>query len=145
MNQPIVQLNLLLQLRERDRQQLETELAGKRRLQERYRRNIERLEQLSAASGASAASGHPALALNCAGYKGHLAGLRQSQRQDLQLAEADAAVSQRHLLAARQRQEQVALLRDQTLSAWRREQARAEQKRTDEAAGQAWLRSAGEW
>ncbi|OBU85159.1 flagellar export protein FliJ [Chromobacterium subtsugae] len=145
MNTAIQQLNLLLQLRERDSRQLETELAGKRRLQERYRRNIARLEELNAASGASAAAGHPALALNCAGYKSHLAGLSQSQRQDLQLAEADAAVSQRQLLAARQRQEQAELLRDQSLLAWRDEQARTEQKRTDEAAGQAWLRGAAGW
>jgi len=80
MNQPIRQLDLLLRLRERDGERLEAELAAKRRLQERYRRNVERLDQLSAASGPSAAAGHPALALNCAGYKSHLLGLRQSQQ-----------------------------------------------------------------
>ncbi|AAQ60664.1 flagellar export protein FliJ [Chromobacterium violaceum] len=143
MNPPIRQLDLLLRLRERDGERLETELAAKRRLQERYRRNIERLDQLSAASGPSAAAGHPALALNCAGYKRHLLDLRQSQQQDLQLAQADAEVSQSRLQDARRREEQVKLLREEKLLEWRTAQSRAEQKRTDEAAGQAWMRGRG--
>ncbi|MBT2868237.1 flagellar export protein FliJ [Chromobacterium violaceum] len=143
MNPPIRQLDLLLRLRERDGERLETELAAKRRLQERYRRNIERLDQLSAASGPSAGAGHPALALNCAGYKRHLLDLRQSQQQDLQLAQADAEVSQSRLQDARRREEQVKLLREEKLLEWRTAQSRAEQKRTDEAAGQAWMRGRG--
>ncbi|AUH50487.1 flagellar export protein FliJ [Chromobacterium sp. ATCC 53434] len=145
MNQPLRQLDLLLGLRRRDGEKLEAELAAKRRLQDRYRRNIERLDQLSAASGASAAAGHPALALNCAGYKSHLAGLRQSQQQDLRLAEADAEVSRQRLQAAQRREEQVKLLRDEAAEQWRLLQARGEQKGSDEAAGQAWLRGGGRW
>ncbi|WP_434634435.1 flagellar export protein FliJ [Chromobacterium sp. CV08] len=145
MNQPLRQLDLLLGLRRRDGEKLEAELAAKRRLQDRYRRNIERLDQLSAASGASAAAGHPALALNCAGYKSHLAGLRQSQQQDLRLAEADAEVSRQRLQAAQRREEQVKLLRDEAAAQWRLLQARGEQKGSDEAAGQVWLRGGGRW
>ncbi|QEL55731.1 flagellar export protein FliJ [Chromobacterium paludis] len=145
MNPSIRQFDLLLTLRRRDGEKLETELAAKWRLQERYRRNIERLEQLSAASGATAAAGHPALALNCAGYKSHLSGLAQAQRQDLKLAEADAEISRGRLEAARRREEQVRQLRDEAVSGWRAERSRAEQKRTDEAAGQAWLRGRGAW
>jgi flagellar export protein FliJ len=145
MNPPIRQLDLLLTLRRRDGEKLETELAAKRRLQERYRRNIERLEQLNAASGASAAAGHPALAMNCAGYKSHLAGLKQTQQQDLRLAEADAEVSRGRLEAARRREEQVRQLREALALDWWHQMQRAEQKRTDETAGQAWLRGRGAW
>ncbi|POZ63472.1 flagellar export protein FliJ, partial [Chromobacterium alticapitis] len=129
MSQAIRQFDLLLTLRRRDGEKLETELAAKRRLQERYRRNIERLEQLSAASGASASAGHPALALNCAGYKSHLNGLMQSQRQDLRLAEADAEISRGRLEAARRREEQARQLRDEAVLDWQAERRRAEQKR----------------
>ncbi|UTH73149.1 flagellar export protein FliJ [Chromobacterium sp. IIBBL 290-4] len=145
MNQAIDQLNLLLQLRERDGEKLEAELAAKRRLQERYRRNIERLDELSSASGASGAAPHPALALNCADYKRHLQGLRQSQQQDMQLAAADAEISRQRLQTARCREEQARRLRDEKLAEWRETAARGEQKRSDEAAGQVWLRGRGGW
>ncbi|OWY39971.1 flagellar export protein FliJ [Xenophilus sp. AP218F] len=136
----IKRLGLLVQLRERDKDKLEAELAKKRRLQERYQRNIERLDALCAASGASGGAGHPALALNRAGYKGHLQQLLHGQRQDLKLAEADAAVCQRALLAADLRREQVALARAEAQEEWRRAEGRREQKLNDELAGQAWLR-----
>nr|WP_294865063.1 flagellar export protein FliJ [uncultured Pseudogulbenkiania sp.] len=133
-------LQLMVRLRDNDVERLEAELVAKRRLQERYRRNIERMGELCGQSGASAASASPTLALNCAGYKGALLQLMASQQQDLNLAEADAAVSQRALMAATLRREAMVQVRDDAAERLAGERARREQKHSDDFAGQAWWR-----
>ncbi|MBN3005474.1 flagellar export protein FliJ [Chromobacterium alkanivorans] len=144
MSQPedVRRLGLMVQLRQQDVDRLQSEVEGKRQLQERYRRNIVRMGELCGQSGASADAGHPALARNCADYKGALLGLMASQQQDLQLAEADAAVSQRALLQASLRREVMVQVRDQAAESLLRLRLKKEQKQTDELAGQAWLRGA---
>ena len=135
-------LQLMVQLRDNDVGRLQAELDAKRRLQDRYRRNIERMGELCGQSGASAATvaASPLLALNCAGYKGALLQLMASQQQDLSLAEADAAVSQRALAAATLRREAMAQVRDDAAARLDSERARREQKHTDDFAGQSWWR-----
>ncbi|KZE31739.1 flagellar export protein FliJ [Crenobacter luteus] len=135
----LTSLQTLVRLRDADVDRLRAELDAKRRLQERYRRNIERMDALCGQSGASAAA-LPALALNCAGYKGALLQLMASQRQDLALAEADAAVSRQALTAATLRREAMAQARDDVAGRIASETARREQRRCDESAGQAWWR-----
>ncbi|UJB29882.1 flagellar export protein FliJ [Chromobacterium sp. Beijing] len=144
MSQPedVRRLGLMVQLRQQDVDRLQSEVEGKRQLQERYRRNILRMGELCGQSGASADAGHPALARNCADYKGALLDLMASQQQDLQLAEADAAVSQRALLQASLRREVMVQVRDQAAESLLRLRLKKEQKQTDELAGQAWLRGA---
>lgn len=144
MSQPedVRRLGLMVQLRQQDVDRLQSEVEGKRQLQERYRRNIVRMGELCGQSGASADAGHPALARNCADYKGALLGLMALQQQDLQLAEADAAVSQRALLQASLRREVMVQVRDQAAESLLRLRLKKEQKQTDELAGQAWLRGA---
>ncbi|KMN76701.1 flagellar export protein FliJ [Chromobacterium sp. LK11] len=144
MSQPedVRRLGLMVQLRQQDVDRLQSEVEGKRQLQERYRRNIVRMGELCGQSGASADAGHPALARNCADYKGALLELMASQQQDLQLAEADAAVSQRALLQASLRREVMVQVRDQAAESLLRLRLKKEQKQTDELAGQAWLRGA---
>lgn len=133
-------LQLMVRLRDNDVNRLQSEVDAKRRLQERYRRNIERMGELCGQSGASAAAASPVLALNCAGYKGALLQLMASQQQDLNLAEADAAVSQRALMAATLRREAMVRVRDDAAERLDGESARREQKHTDDFAGQAWWR-----
>lgn len=136
-------LQQLLTLKDADVARLQREVADKRQLQERYQRNIQRMDELCRHSGASGSRTLPALALNCAGYKDALLQLKQSQQLDLQLAEADTAVSQQALLAASRRREVLASLQQRTAADLAQQQQRQEQKRSDDQASLAWLRQQG--
>ena len=140
MSDTLGNLQRLLQLGQLRLDRLQAQLAQQQRQAERIGRNIGRMGELAAGSGASAAARTPALAANCAAYKGHLLQLMASQQQDLQLAMADMAVSQQQLLAAQLRQQAL----DQVCSGERQRlagvRARQEQKQGDELAGQRWWR-----
>ncbi|THC43829.1 flagellar FliJ family protein [Massilia sp. Mn16-1_5] len=131
-------LGTLVQLRSTEVDKLQTELARQEATRARYAANLERLHSLAEGSGAS---GHlpPALALNCGQYKQAVFALADTHRTDLQLHEANMAVSQRNLAQAWTRRELLGKVLEQQQDALAREQDRAARKREDEIATQSWL------
>ena len=140
-------LDTLVQLRSTEVDKLQTELARQEATRARYQANLERLTSLaegSGASGSSAGNGAagrlaPALALNCGQYKQAVFALADHHRTDLQLHEANMAVSQRNLAQAWTRRELLGKVLGQQQDALAREQDRAARKREDEIATQSWL------
>ena len=136
-------LGTLVQLRTTEVDKLQTELARQEATRARYQSNVERLTALAEGSGASgtAAAGRlaPALALNCGHYKQAVFALADHHRTDLQLHEANMAVSQRNLAQAWTRRELLGKVLEQQQDALAREQDRAARKREDEIATQSWL------
>ncbi|AKJ30366.1 flagellar export protein FliJ [Caldimonas brevitalea] len=132
-------LNRLIELREREVERLNVEVANKRAVGDRYRRSLERMTALCEGSGASAAL-PPALSLNCGNYKQAMLGMVDLHRQDLALHEADMAVSQRALDAAARKQEVFQQLLARRQAQLLREHESREQKRQDELATQVWWR-----
>lgn len=143
----IYSLDTLVQLRSSEVDKLQTELARQEATRARYQANLERLNSLAEGSGASGnsagkgAAGRlaPALALNCGHYKQAVFALADHHRTDLQLHEANMAVSQRSLAQAWTRRELLGKVLEQQQDALAREQARAARKREDEIATQSWL------
>jgi len=143
MNAPqrhLKQLDTLADLRERERDRLEADLATRRMTQQRFQTNLARLEQL-AQGGSSTGGNLPlALSLNNANYKQAVLQLADRHRQDLALHEAQMAQAQQalqgaaldHLVMGKVRERQQALVG--------RLQAGRDQKTQDEMANQAWLR-----
>jgi flagellar export protein FliJ len=136
-------LGTLVQLRSSEVDKLQTELARQEATRARYRANLDRLDSLVEGSGptgrGSAGPLSPALALNCGQYKQAVFTLRDSHRTDLQLHEANMAVSQRNLTQAWTRRELLGKVLEQQEDALAREQDRAARKREDEIATQSWL------
>lgn len=139
-------LGTLVQLRSSEVDRLQTELARQEATRARYQANLERLTSLAEGSGASGNSAGnsagrlaPALALNCGQYKQAVFALADHHRTDLQLHEANMAVSQRNLAQAWTRRELLGKVLEQQQDALAREQARAARKREDEIATQSWL------
>lgn len=141
-------IDTLVQLRSSEVDKLQTELARQEATRTRYQANLERLTSLAEGSGASgnstagnSAAGRlaPALALNCGQYKQAVFALADHHRTDLQLHEANMAVSQRNLAQAWTRRELLGKVLGQQQDALAREQARAARKREDEIATQSWL------
>lgn len=136
-------LGTLVQLRSTEVDRLQTELARQEATRARYQANLERLTSLAEGSGASGngAAGRlaPALALNCGQYKQAVFALADHHRTDLQLHEANMAVSQRNLAQAWTRRELLGKVLDQQQELLSREQERAARKREDEIATQSWL------
>ena len=134
----IKSLDTLVDLRSIEVDKLQTELARQEATRARYQANLARLTSLAEGSGAS---GHlaPALALNCGHYKQAVFALADNHRTDLQLHEANMAVSQRNLNAAWTRRELLGKVLEQQQDALAREQERAARKREDEIATQSWL------
>ena len=139
----IKSLDTLVDLRSIEVDKLQTELARQQATRARYQANLARLTSLAEGSGASGkgAAGRlaPALALNCGHYKQAVFALVDNHRADLQLHEANMAVSQRNLNAAWTRRELLGKVLEQQQVLHSREQDRAERKREDEIATQSWL------
>ena len=144
----IQSLDTLVQLRSTEVDKLQTELARQEATRARYQSNLARLNSLAEGSGASgnSAAGNgaagrlaPALALNCGHYKQAVFALVDNHRTDLQLHEANMAVSQRNLAQAWTRRELLGKVLEQQQDALAREQDRAARKREDEIATQSWL------
>lgn len=132
-------LSRLVDLRGSQVDRLQAEMAAKEAVRQRYRGNLERLDELCAGSGASGVLS-PTLALNCGGYKQAVLALAASHRQSLTLHEADMAVTQRALMAAsRQREVLDQVVARQQERSRQAEQMR-EQKREDDLASQVWMR-----
>jgi flagellar export protein FliJ len=131
-------LGTLVQLRSSEVDKLQTELARQEATRARFRANLDRLDSLVEGSGPTGRLA-PALALNCGQYKQAVFTLRDSHRTDLQLHEANMAVSQRNLAQAWTRRELLGKVLEQQQDALAREQDRAARKREDEIATQSWL------
>ena len=131
-------LDTLVRLRSTEVDKLQAELARQEAMRVRYQASVERLTALAEGSGASGRLA-PALALNCGQYKQAVFALADHHRTDLQLHEANMAVSQRHLAQAWTRRELLGKVLEQQQDALAREQDRAARKREDEIATQSWL------
>jgi flagellar export protein FliJ len=134
----IKSLDTLVDLRSIEVDKLQTELARQEATRARYQANLARLASLAEGSGASGQLA-PALALNCGHYKQAVFALADNHRTDLQLHEANMAVSQRNLNAAWTRRELLGKVLEQQQVLLSREQERAARKREDEIATQSWL------
>jgi flagellar export protein FliJ len=134
----IKSLDTLVDLRSIEVDKLQTELARQEATRARYQANLARLTSLAEGSGASGRLA-PVLALNCGHYKQAVFALADNHRTDLQLHEANMAVSQRNLNAAWTRRELLGKVLEQQQVLLSREQERAARKREDEIATQSWL------
>jgi flagellar export protein FliJ len=132
-------LSTLVNLRTNEVERLQTEMAAKESLRDRYQKNVDRLTGLYKASGASGKL-PLALASNCGDYKQAVMQMVDSHKLDLTMHEADMAVSQRALTAAFVKREVLGqVLQKQQKVLAGQEQAK-ERKRQDELATQLWLR-----
>lgn len=137
--QKIRNLTTLVALRNTEVERLQTEMAEKANLRDRYQKNLERLTSLYTNSGASG-NLHPALAGNCGNYKQAVMAMADSHRVDLHLHEADMAVSQQALNAAWAKREVMDMVLSKEQKAFSKEKHAKERKQSDELATQLWLR-----
>lgn len=137
--QSIASLARLAELRQREVERQQAEVAGKQRVRERYQRNLDRLDTLTRNVGASGA-GLAVAALNSGNYKHSVMQLAHMHRNDLALHDADLAVARQALASASRQHESV----NQLLERQRRDLQRVrdveEQKRQDEMATLMWQR-----
>lgn len=138
--QKIRNLTTLVALRNTEVERLQTEMAEKASVRERYQKNLERLTSLYTNSGASG-NLHPALAGNCGDYKQAVMAMADSHRLDLHMHEADMAVSQQALNQAWARREVMDMVLTKEQKVYDRQQTVKERKQHDELATQVWLRS----
>jgi flagellar export protein FliJ len=120
---------------------LTTEVARRQTSCTRYREQIDTIDRLRVEAANTVDRASPVLATNCAGYQQSMAVLAQGHRRLLALQEADLQAARCRLteLALQRERWQKALdLRRDVLA---RQQNVREQKRQDEMASQAWLRS----
>jgi flagellar export protein FliJ len=135
-------LSTLVELRNTEVERLQGEMAAHTALRDRYQKNLQRLDGLCTASGASGASGvrHLALSVNCGNYKQAVLQMAESHRTDLHLHEANMAVSQRALNAAWAKREVLGQVLTQKQQEELQARNRAEARRQDELATQLWCR-----
>lgn len=135
------QLGTLVDLRERECTRLEATLADQHALAQRYRRNLERLQQLAHSAGAQAASTlSPALSLNAGQYRQAVQALADRHRADLVAHEAQLAQTRQALLGATLRHRALDQVRDRQEQRVGQAQAQQAQKQQDELAAQVWWR-----
>ncbi|MDF1484216.1 flagellar export protein FliJ [Ramlibacter sp. H39-3-26] len=132
-------LSRLVDLREREVDRLQADLAGKRAMRDRYRTNIERIEQMAHESGASG-SLPLALSANCGDYKQAMLDMADSHRQDLGAHEAETATAQHALAAAARRKEVLGLVLAQRQKDAQQASAVRQRKQDDDLASQVWWR-----
>lgn len=131
-------LGTLVHLRGIEVDRLQADMAQQQATSARYRANLERLEGLAEGSGPSGALA-PALALNCGQYKQAVMAMVDAHRTDLGLHEANMAVSQRALSSAWAKRELLDQVLEQKKDAADVVQQRADRKRQDDLATQAWM------
>ena len=132
-------LRRIVDLRGRELEREQAELAAKQQLRARSAAAVERLEALNAQLGATGAAAM-SLALNGAAYKQAVMQWADQQRSHLAAHEADVAAQQQAVLDVARRQEAVGQLLDRVGGRLRTEAQRREQKGQDELAGQVWQR-----
>jgi len=137
--QKIRNLTTLVALRNTELERLQTEMAEKASVRERYQKNLERLTSLYTNSGASG-NLHPALAGNCGDYKQAVMAMADSHRLDLHMHEADMAVSQQALNQAWAKREVMDMVLSKEQKVYNQQQTVKERKQHDELATQVWLR-----
>jgi len=137
--QKIRNLTTLVALRNTEVERLQTEMAEKTSMRDRYQKNLERLTSLYTNSGPSG-NLHPALAGNCGDYKQAVMAMADSHRLDLHMHEADMAVSQQALNAAWAKREVMGKVLSKEQKAVSQQQNVKERKQSDELATQLWLR-----
>jgi flagellar export protein FliJ len=138
--QKIRNLTTLVALRNTEVERLQTEMAEKASVRERYQKNLERLTSLYTNSGASG-NLHPALAGNCGDYKQAVMAMADSHRLDLHMHEADMAVSQQALNKAWAKREVMDMVLTKEQKVYHQQQTVKERKQHDELATQVWLRA----
>ncbi len=132
-------LGTLIDLRTRDLEKCQAELAARRSLCTRVEKNIERLGQLM--EGVSTdASVSTALAINTSAYKQSLLELLDAQRRELVLRQAEAAQAQVAVTDAARQHEVLSQLLQQTRARALLAQSRQAQKVQDDLATQVWMR-----
>lgn len=135
----IAAVRRLAELRAREADRLQTELAERQAKRQRQAESVQRLNALCAGVGASAVPA-AVLAANCAAYKESLLELGRRQQDELARHDAGVDAARAALMAAATRRmalEQAADGRQQRLD---RDLAGREQKRQDDIATQVWLR-----
>ncbi|MBY0239784.1 MAG: flagellar export protein FliJ [Burkholderiaceae bacterium] len=132
-------LSTLVSLRTTEVERLQTEMAAKENLRERYQKNLDRLTGLYQNSGASGKL-PLALASNCGDYKQAVMQMVDSHKLDLTMHEADMAVSQRALNAAFVKREILGQVLHKEKKALASQEQAKERKQQDELATQLWLR-----
>jgi flagellar export protein FliJ len=132
-------LSTLVNLRTTEVERLQTEMAAKESLRERYQKNLDRLTGLYQNSGASGKL-PLALASNCGDYKQAVMQMVDSHKLDLTMHEADMAVSQRALNAAFVKREILGQVLQKEQKALANQEQAKERKQQDELATQLWLR-----
>jgi flagellar export protein FliJ len=132
-------LTTLVALRDTELERLESAMAEKASLRDRYQKNLERLTSLYTSSGPS--GNLPlALASNCGDYKQAVMQMAEHHRMDLSMHEADMAVAQQALNLARLKREALGKVLSKQQKAVLQQQSAQERKRHDELATQLWMR-----
>lgn len=132
-------LSTLVTLRASEVERLQADVAAKMAVRQRYVNNLERMESLCAAGGASGAL-PLALSVNCGNYKQAVMEMADAHRLELTLHEADMAVTQRALVTAWRKQEVLGKVLEQKQQHVLSAQEANERKRQDELATQMWHR-----
>lgn len=132
-------LSTLVSLRSNEVDKLQSELAAKENVRDRYQRSLDKLTSLYESSGPTGRL-PMALATNCGDYKQAVMAMADSHRLDLTMHEADMAVSQRALTAAYARREVLDQVLEKQKTALANEKLAKERKNHDELATQLWFR-----
>ena len=132
-------LSTLVDMRSNEVDKLQTEMAAKESVRDRYKKTLDKLTSLYESSGPSGRL-PMALAINCGDYKQGVMAMADSQRLNLHMHEADMAVSQRALTAAYVKREVLGQVLERHQDAAATAQRAQERKRHDELATQLWFR-----
>jgi flagellar export protein FliJ len=132
-------LTLLLQLRQKELDRSQAELASRQAVRERYQRSVERLETLWRSSSTNDTL-TPALSLNCANYKQTVLQLASVHRADLLRHEVTVDSAQQAVVQASREHGALEQMLARQRLALTRAQNQREQKRQDEMAGMVWQR-----
>jgi flagellar export protein FliJ len=132
-------LSTLVDMRSNEVDRLQSEMAVKESVRERYKKTLDKLTDLYQSSGPSGRL-PMALAMNCGDYKQGVMAMADSQRLNLHMHEADMAVSQRALAAAYVKREVLGQVLERHQDAAATAQRAQERKRHDELATQLWYR-----
>ncbi len=132
-------LSTLVDMRSNEVDKLQSEMAAKESVRDRYKKTLDKLTSLYESSGPSGRL-PMALAINCGDYKQGVMAMADSQRLNLHMHEADMAVSQRALTAAYVKREVLGQVLERHQDAAATAQRAQERKRHDELATQLWFR-----
>lgn len=132
-------LSTLVDMRSNEVDRLQSEMAAKESVRDRYQKTLDKLTDLYQSSGPSGKL-PMALAMNCGDYKQGVMAMADSQRLNLHMHEADMAVSQRALTAAYVKREVLGQVLERHQDAAATAQRAQERKRHDELATQLWYR-----